>query len=436
MFKLIEEFELKHKELLKHYDKSSENKLIYKIKKKKKPFESEILKEFIFQKNKIKNINKFIEEISFTKIQSPKLRNNIYRANSQHKLINLIKNNKALNQSKGTNLPAQFIRENFENIKELQNAFHNNFGLNSPKIIGRNRKKMTKSKSQDRIIENNKILWSIGFKERLYSPYLWKNLDRNKLKSQSDILMPEGFEFYEKLMKNEHKNFFKNNYIRVSKSNSIFPILIRKLIKEKSVESNIFYPNENKNYFEDNNNDKKGKKVFVKYLASDIFNERLNPSIIIKSGEKKFLKEQLNKQIGNKNNLGYNISSETSKGWGLREPVPSLLNHSSSQYNPLNPSIKNFSKTKEQIIQECKENFNGFNPINKQKNLSEFSHITRVGGPNNNIDYNKSFIKNPNIFRKNENMFTEYYLIHSQYKNISDKPFQRLLFSTNEHKSV
>ena len=44
----------------------------------------------------------------------------------------------------------------------------------------------------------------------MYKPYLWDNVDKKELIDQRDKLMPEGFQFYEKLLKKENKKYFEN----------------------------------------------------------------------------------------------------------------------------------------------------------------------------------------------------------------------------------
>ena len=45
--------------------------------------------------------------------------------------------------------------------------------------------------------------------------------------------------------------------------------------------------------------------------------------------------------------------------------------------------------------------------------------------PNINNEYNNILKKNPSGFKKQNNMFTEYYKLHHYYYNISEKPFYK-----------
>lgn len=445
MFKLVDDRIEKFRELKKKIDSSlKNNNTVEKSKYKKQIEKTQKLKEFLSLKTKDKKVKG-----NFSKIQSPKLRNNMYRSNSQPEFVTTINNSKSFN-SKGTNFPGQFSRDNYNDLFNLNKTFQNSFNsddeaLNKNLIVNINnlfppKKKMTKSNSTDdmniKTDRTRKYLNTTGYKERVYKPYLWDNLNKTELTNQRDSLMPEGFEFHEKLMKKEEKNYFKNNCVTVKTRNKKnnegkkdfeYPIFIRKLLHEKTYQSDIFFKNENfSELYDERTGISKTKKFLKEFVSSDIFNKKINPFIIGKSGEKRFFKDQIEKE-NNAKKIKYNVSAESSGGFGFRDSLPSLLNYSSSNYNPLNPSSKNCCKTKEEIIKECDMNYNGFNPSNKQKSLSEFIVVTRVSAPNKNKDYTDAFNKDPKLFRRNDDMFTELYSLHSKYNTITDKPFQKLL---------
>ena len=241
--------------------------------------------------------------------------------------------------------------------------------------------------------------------------------------------MPEGFQFYEKLIDKEKKKFFENNYIIKKQQNKkLSAILIRDSIKEKIEESDIFFQNKNIKKKELLTEISKNKELAIQTIySSDIFNKKVDNNIIKKSGEISYFKNKVKKESKNNiENLKFNKNSETPKGWGFRKSLPSLLNYSSTEFNPLNPSIHNLSKTRDKIMNESEKKYKDYNIIRKQKSLSEFIDLTNVNSFNYNIDYNKTLNKNPNAFRKNENMFTEYYKIYyNNYNSISDKPFYK-----------
>ena len=330
------------------------------------------------------------------------------------------------NQVKGTSLPEQFDRKNFYQIPSLFKNFQNN--INNNNISDKNIKNsQKKNKSYQDVIK-------IGIRERMYKPYLWDNVDKKELIDQRDKLMPEGFQFYEKLLKKENKKYFENNYIIKKQPNKkLVPVLIRDMYKEKIEESDIFFQNKNIKKKDLLGEISKNKEIAMKtFYSSDIFNKRIDPSIIKKSGEISYFKNKEKKEENKIENLKYTKNTETPTGWGVRESFPCLLNYCSTKFNPLNPGIKNFCKTKDNIINECNKKYKGYNPTNKQKSISEFIDLTNVNASNYNNDYNKVLNNNPNAFKKNENMFTELYNVYNNYNNILEKPFFRFIPSLND----
>ena len=103
--------------------------------------------------------------------------------------------------------------------------------------------------------------------------------------------------------------------------------------------------------------------------------------------------------------------------------MPTLLNHASSKFHILNQSIKNISKTKDEIINECKNKYNNVNYCNKQKSLYEYIDLTRVSSSNINIDYHKALKMNKKTFNVHNNICSQFYDIFGSYKSLCDKPF-------------
>ena len=254
--------------------------------------------------------------------------------------------------------------------------------------------------------------------------------------------MPEGYEFYEKNLENYNKTYFKNNYVKIknikNKINSNATVdnehmLIRKFNRYKQYQSDIFFlkekekegkTEENKNENVPNKFVSEKLKNLYKYTDSDIFNLRNNDkNTIEKSGEYSYFRKLNNNNINDK--ALYNINSETLLGWKLRAPLPSLYNYSSSKFHLLNRDIKNISNTKESVADECKKLNINFNPIHKQKSLCEFIDLSRVSAPNLNNDYNKALNDNPNVFKRQNEISSEYFDIYNKYNSICDKPFQK-----------
>ena len=300
-------------------------------------------------------------------------------------------------------------------------------------------KRLRKSKSQDNLdIKDYRIQSAlISRKERLYKPNVWNNIDVMELnKKKRDKYMPEGFEFYEKKLKEFNKNYVKNNYIldidtnNKENKNENKRMLMRKLNQLKQFQSDIFFMKEKEIKDEEKKSENDFKKKTYKYMDSDIFNFRENdPNIIGKSGERSYFRNLKNKEINenNENNkaLSYNINNETLLGWKLRNPLPSLYNYTSSKFHLLNPNIKNIAKTKETVFDESKKISDNYNPIHKQKSLCEFIDLCHVSAPKINQDYNKAINSNPKVFRKVNETSSELFDIYNHYNSICDKPFQK-----------
>ena len=329
------------------------------------------------------------------------------------------------NQNKGTNLPEQFSRNNCYRFPSIKKNSQKNINISE---IDSEKSSYNKEKKDEK---NYVDINNIGIRKRIYKPYVWDKIDEKELINQRDKMMPEGFQFYEKLIEKENKKYFENNYIiKKHQNKKLIPILIRDAFKDKIEESDIFFKNNNIKKKDCFNEISKNKQLAIQtFYSSDIFNKKIDPFIIKKSGEISYFKNK--EKIVDKDkieNIVFNKNSETTKGWGVRKSLPSLLNYSSTEFNPLNPSIKNFSKTKDKIMNESEKKYKGYNIIKKQKSLSEFIDLTNVNASNYNINYNKALNNNPNTFRKNENMFTEYYKIYyNNYNSISDKPFYRFI---------
>jgi hypothetical protein len=257
-------------------------------------------------------------------------------------------------------------------------------------------------------------------KERLYKPVCWDSVDMKDIKkNQRDKLMPEGYEFFEKVIVDCNNSFVKNNYVKIKDPKDY--VLIRKLNQLNNYKSNIFFLNNseiNKSYYKTIESEQR-RNLYLKYRDSDIFNLRKEKNIIDKSGEYSFFRQNP------KNNIIYNANNETLLGWKLRKPLPSYMNYTSSKFNLFNRDMPNIGQTKEKVIEEAKKFSESFNPSHKQKGLTEFIHLSRVSATNINEDYNKALKENPNIFKRKNNFSSEYYDIYNKYNSLCEKPFQK-----------
>ena len=417
-------------------------------------------KSLIFDSSHHNNISKKSRPIS-SKKNLKQIKSNTTRGylhESQRKLFSLI-DIKDKYHSKAPGVPNQYKRKIYTKLNfYLYNKNNKDNLLKIPQIefdekkneksfmdISQNiKKKIKNNKSQE--FDDKKLL-KVSRKQRLYKPYCWDGFDIKDIKKiQRDKLKPEGFEFYEKHFLDNNKNYIKNNYIKINKnkinnnkyieenkkeSNNSFDIteekiLVRRLNKLKQYKSNIFFLEKG----DDSKNNKYQKSLlsesrrllYLKYKDSDIFNLRKDNNIIKKSGENSFFKESQRKK-----NI-YNANNETLLGWKLRKPLPSFLNYTSTKYHLFNREMLNISKTKDNIIKEAKKISEDFNPTHKQKGLTEFIELSRVSAPNINEDYNKAINDDPNVFKKKNNISSEYYDIYNQYNSLCDKPFQKFNF--------
>ena len=375
--------------------------------------------------------------------QTPKITNYGFTPKYPPKLFSLIDINDKYH-SKAPALPNQYKRKIYDNIYNLLYNKNNkglifkipqveyNINKTSTDLEEKRKNQLKKSRSVEK---GNKIEYTMSRKERIYKPVFWDNTSIEEIKkSQRDKLMPAGFELYEKnLFDNNSKNYIKNNYVKINKTNindnkknnnkKKDIILIRKLNQMKQYKSNIFFNEKGNNTRNSELSkkilDEKRKILYKKYLDSDIFHLRNEKNIIEKSGEHSFFRaNNLKKTI-------YNSNNETLLGWKLRKPLPSFLNYTSSQFSLFNRDMKNNGKTKEGILNELKKINEKFNPAHKQKGLTEFIELSRVSAPNINVDYNKAINDDPNIFKKKNNISSEFFDIYNHYSSLCDKPFKK-----------
>lgn len=376
--------------------------------------------------------------------KTPKISNYGFTPTHRQKLFS-INDIKEKYLSKAPNLPNQFKRKIYDNINNLlYNKSTQGLIFKIPQIEYNKEKSFDEEnnfyKRKSKSLEHHdKLLLKMGRKERLFKPRCWDNATFEDIKkNQRDKLMPEGYEFYEKNILEGSKNYIKNNYVKINRNfiklnkrnnantnidSGKEKILIRKLNRLNQYKSNIFF-NEPMNI--DGNKTcrpviklEKKKVLYKKYLDSDIFNLRNSKNILEKSGEYSYINAKNLKQFK------YNVNNETLLGWKLRKPLPSFLNYSSSKYSLFNRDMRNSGKTKEDIINEVRKINNNFNPAHKQKGLTEFIELSRVSAQNINADYNKALSDDPNIFKKKNNLSTEFLDLHTKYNNLCDKPFQK-----------
>ena len=364
--------------------------------------------------------------------------------NNYPKLFSLIDINDKITNSKGTSLPIQYKRFTEEEmnkkilinykkgrsygkdlinkIKEKSNKYYNeksnsereyktNLKIN---IHNSNEEKIKKIDKEKRNPSMNLSEYKLNIKSmnnkskfnifKKPSKMLTSNSNQNpkkfQMKIRKDKYLPKNYSTYELLVKNPEL---------INKTqNSNVPHLIKnfsqKEIREKFVETDIFFQKTTKKTEDDFS-----KKVsnYPNFQNSDIFNIKNDKTSINKSGEK---------YLFNKNKITFNSNFESKSEWDLKNIKPTLLNHSSKNYNILNPSTKSFSKEE---ISEKKNN----NDFHKQKVFSEYYDLTRIYAPNINKEYVKTFNESNDIFKKKNNLCESYFNIHHMYKDLCSKPF-------------
>lgn len=214
---------------------------------------------------------------------------------------------------------------------------------------------------------------------------------------------------YEIAIKTSHENIRKN-YTASSRQ-----------IKYKMLESDIFFfrntDEEKKNFLKENKN----KSIQLNYtdkkpnnhLESDIFNIKNNQKSVGKIGEKSLLL--------NRNLKDYHNSQKSNSEWYPKNiDFKSYVNHHSCEYDIIKPNIVKKIYTRNILVDEA----SGNNPAKRQKGLSEFNDLSRIGLPNPNKEYIEAFKNNQKIFLKNENMCNDFLNLYKKYENIIEKPFQ------------
>lgn len=383
------------------------------------------------------NIEKIARTMATLPIQSARTKAR-FKFDQKPKLFSLLDINDHITNNRGTSLPSQFKRLSNQ---ELIALFGEEFAKEN-KLL-----KLT--------IDTSHSKNDCGRNEtepKNYMRYAQTESNFHKFAySKNDKWKPKSFKRYEYLLHNPKligieglNNKFANklpNYtlkeIRDKNYNSdVFFIKKKKNCKLNDINtehkedvthddisnvSDIHINNNNNKRFhteinEDNNNSYITKKApYGDPRESDIFFLKNNKTTQQKSGEVYLYKPQKLES--------YTTSKESKSEWAAKTSLPSLLNHTSSNWHPLNASNKNISYTKEQILTE--NNKEGINPIYRQKSISEFIDLTRVGAPNPNRTYLESFNKTHGCFRKRTDLGGAYNDIHKMYKDICDRPFIR-----------
>lgn len=242
-----------------------------------------------------------------------------------------------------------------------------------------------------------------------FPEYSYRYNDESKKEYSSSISKVKKVEKIKKINRDYFK-FYQSKYdswLKDCHEESIKNKEMKGKIKESSVKTNFqqdhfmeYIPVQVKNTQQN------------KFLMSDILN--LHDTTKYKSSES---------YLTNKPKTDYkkfNITSKSNSEWVAMTAQPSLLNHTSTCFHILNPSISNISKTKEEIVQSSE-----FNPIHRQKMLCEYLDITRVGCPNPLKDYRNQLSLNRFAFNRSKDLCSTVLDNYKGYSYLIDKPFHK-----------
>ena len=348
----------------------------------------------VFSNYKIKN--------GQTLKQSPKFKSNLFRPSSCKPRLYSLLDVKYKNVARGTNVPMQYLRVSNKQLSEIMNRKTNaKISYKQKSFITDKKFNTTEVSKSNTNISNMKK--SKNIKINIEENNLFNKPAKTERK-RHDRWLPKDYENYEKCVKD--KKYFKrilnkNNFI------SCVPTVLPKEIKEKSLESDIFFlgPPSSKEYSKKETIENKNYDIKLK---SDIFNRNNDDLTLKKSSEYKLLKEQKNNVIKNSHNL------ESKSSWAPINNYPTYFNLPSTEYSIISPSSKNFINSREKIKLTRGHNLNL-----KQKSISEFYNLTknRVGGAGN---FKRSYTENPNCFHKENNICTLFLDMRKQYGAICD----------------
>ena len=333
-----------------------------------------------------------------------------YRNGWRKTKINIkIDNNEEEKNNENKNI---IIKDNIDNnnINEsniILNTNKNNISLSERKSI--NHKKINPNQNNNNLLNSFRLSQKI----KIQSPKKNNTIEAIKKRKKFDIYLPQGYSNYEKFVINPI--LFKQQLLN-DPFISRLPDINIKEIKQKSNNTDIFHlkPQSNK----DNINIIKTMN-YPNNMSSDIFNIKNDKVSILKSGEKYLFQQP---------KISYTVSNESKSFWEPNPKIPTLYNHSSKEYNIVIPNVKNTSNTKKNILENCdlKRNVNivnDYNPIYRQKSLSDYQNIVRVSSANVNKNYMESYKKSNNVFNRNSDICSCFDDIHKTYKNLCEKPF-------------
>ena len=338
----------------------------------------------------IKNRNFIAKGTNFSKqlmrLSNEELINIIGPINKKAGNINKNKKNTLKNFLKEKNLKTNYDK----NKEEIKNDIHDNEN---------NKVKKLKIEIKDsNLIKNEKTKDRKKFENKTeYNRTIFNKNISSHIRQKRDKYLPKGYlEYEQRLLNNNNSNKERIYYIKERKQKANESDIL--FLKPRSEKESINYINKEK------------ARTFTIKLGSDIFNSKNDLNNLMKSSEL-YLFKRHNKQF----------STESNSFWASKVSTPSYMNYPSVEYNILNPTKKNNTKTKEKIYKETLDK-KLMNPIYKQKSISTFYDITKVG-TNRNFTYQKTIEENNKIFYKNNDVCTIQYNNYKNYEGLISKPF-------------
>ena len=338
----------------------------------------------------IKNRNFIAKGTNFSKqlmrLSNEELINIIGPINKKAGNINKNKKNTLKNFLKEKNLKTNYDK----NKEEIKNDIHDNEN---------NKVKKLKIEIKDsNLIKNEKTKDRKKFENKTeYNRTIFNKNISSHIRQKRDKYLPKGYlEYEQRLLNNNNSNKERIYYIKERKQKANESDIL--FLKPRSEKESINYINKEK------------ARTFTIKLGSDIFNSKNDLNNLMKSSEL-YLFKRHNKQF----------STESNSFWASKVSTPSYMNYPSVEYNILNPTKKNNTKTKEKIYKETLDK-KLMNPIYKQKSISTFYDITKVG-TNRNLTYQKTIEENNKIFYKNNDVCTIQYNNYKNYEGLISKPF-------------
>lgn len=338
----------------------------------------------------IKNRNFIAKGTNFSKqlmrLSNEELINIIGPINKKAGNINKNKKNTLKNFLKEKNLKTNYDK----NKEEIKNDIHDNENnkVKKLKIEIKDSNLIKNEKTKDRKKIENKT----EYNRTIFN----KNISSH-IRQKRDKYLPKGYlEYEQRLLNNNNSNKERIYYIKERKQKANESDIL--FLKPRSEKESINYINKEK------------ARTFTIKLGSDIFNSKNDLNNLMKSSELYLFK---------KNNKHF--STESNSFWASKVSTPSYMNYPSVEYNILNPTKKNNTKTKEKIYKETLDK-KLMNPIYKQKSISTFYDITKVG-TNRNLTYQKTIEENNKIFYKNNDVCTIQYNNYKNYEGLISKPF-------------